>query len=210
MLTTGNQLVLKKALNDLIFTFNKTKQVERKINSATILQILREAFPTAEKKKEKTAENKKIKEQNETITDKDKKIKKVTTFSDYARLTLTLLYNAKIFETLRCFKNDTNEDEEILIRDFKGDINIFGEKYSLKTRKDLILKEEKNVEPNKGQNNKKMENEEANKEKQNKEANKEKQNKGSPNKENLNKKKIVSNNTVGDEDDIKGFYEYRG
>jgi hypothetical protein len=136
----------EKALNDLIFTFNKTKQVERKINSATILQILREAFPTAEKKKEKTAENKKIKEQNESITDKDKKIKKVTTFSDYARLTLTLLYNAKIFETLRCFKNDTNEDEEILIRDFKGDINIFGEKYSLKTRKDLILKEESTAE----------------------------------------------------------------
>ena len=126
-----------QAINDIVTTVNNGTEVSRKVNAGTILTILKDAFPTDTKKKKKKEINKKIKAKNELITDDKKKIKKVTTFSNYARLTLTLLYNAKLFETLKCFKAESNADEEILLKCWNGDINIFGTRYKLIKIKDI-------------------------------------------------------------------------
>jgi len=81
-----------------------------KLNSHTILGILQKCF----------GKNKK----------KDEWVK-------YGMLTLTLLYNSHKLNTLSVFKNVNNKNEYILTRNYSGDINVFGFKYSIIKRNNV-------------------------------------------------------------------------
>ena len=62
---------------------------------------------------------------------------KDTNFNDMANLVLSLLYNTDPINFLKCFKNDNIENDKVLIKDENGTEIIFGEKYSIVTKKDL-------------------------------------------------------------------------
>ena len=52
---------------------------------------------------------------------------------------LSLIYDTKHkIKLLSVFKNEDNRNEKILVKSENGDINIFGEKYLYKKRKELI------------------------------------------------------------------------
>lgn len=86
---------------------------EKRISIATILTVLKFAFS----KEKRTDMN----------------------FKKYSILTLNILYNAKKFETLCCFKNkDMSEDDVLIINDDRENfINIFGDKYKKTQQKFL-------------------------------------------------------------------------
>lgn len=53
---------------------------------------------------------------------------------------LSLIYNTTHKIKLLCvFKNENNKNEKILIKSERGDINIFGQKYEIIKRKDIII-----------------------------------------------------------------------
>lgn len=62
---------------------------------------------------------------------------KDTNFSGMTNLVLSLLYNTDSIKFLKCFKSDNVENDKVLIKDENGAEIIFGEKYSIVTKKDL-------------------------------------------------------------------------
>jgi hypothetical protein len=114
-----NGLEMNKSLDDKskknIRISIKKKAIEalqkKKINSNTILLILKKAFGL--------------------------EAEKGTNYKKYGLKVLNLLYYAKQFETLACFLNTDTSSEEVLLPDENGEINIFGTRYSGKVRKEI-------------------------------------------------------------------------
>ncbi len=101
------------------------------IENPTILMILKKAFRNID---EKEKEEKKIHKEN----CKKNNIKFKRDFSDMAMLTLTLLYKSKPDLVLNCFKSNNVLEDKVLVEDENGTEDIFGTKYIIMKKKDLI------------------------------------------------------------------------
>jgi hypothetical protein len=58
-------------------------------------------------------------------------------FSKYGMMSLNLMFLSNREKTLNCFKSKDMSDDEVLVRDKNGDVNIFGVKYKRTYRKNI-------------------------------------------------------------------------